>query len=327
MGYFDRVWRTHGMGILKREFAAVVSRDRARAARQLNGEDATFPVLFILMPELDRFGFYKELSPRNISALRITTKKTTGDEKLERYLRYLEETETEQSQRDTLRWIIETGIDWDGPSAGRDEYDTVIDYAVALLVGDHGDNSQLAKIAELIFRRNRSGLFIHDLVWGFFRSVDADALSVVAKYIVSTNRDDVELACQMLGLDVPETMEAQEKTFTRYTDYLSENKSYLYLTGEGFQASSAPRHLTHDPEAKYLRREISPRDRAPLAPLSEIELKALTRFREAKDDVRELLIRHSGKVKTRGDDAWHNWINSDIARQVLAAQEDEGENI
>jgi hypothetical protein len=326
MAYFDRVWRSRGASALRREFVGAATRDRARAAKHLNSGDATFPVLYLLMPELDRLGLYRELSARNIYALRLAAKKT-GERNLESYLRYLQEMSDTDAELEYLTWMVDTGADWDGPSAGRDSYDAVIDLAVALLAGTWGEGGALARAAELIFRRNRAGLFIHDLVWGFFRDADAETLSAIAKYILSKDMRDVELACRLLGLDIPEAEEGQKRAFEGYTDYLRENRPFLYITGENFQATSAPSYIVPDVEAKYLRREISPKSRAPITPLTDAEMRALDAFREAEEEERVLLSEHSGRLKNRDGAAWEDWINADIARQVMAAREGGGEPI
>ena len=64
--------------------------------------------------------------------------------------------------RTTLRWMLATGKYWDGPSREHDAYDAVLDYTSALLTGRYDDRAALPDIVELIFRRNRKGLYIHD---------------------------------------------------------------------------------------------------------------------------------------------------------------------
>jgi hypothetical protein len=318
------MWRTHGSAALKSTFYSTAVRDRERAARYLNDADTSFPVLFILMPELEKLGLYKELSARNLHALRVCARK---QQKLEAYLTHLSGEIGEDAAREYYHWMVETGIGWDGPSAGRDEFDEVIDRTAALLIAAHSDDTLLVPIAELIFRRNRRGLFIHDLVWGFFQSADAAALAVIAKYIRSKDDADTQLACELLGLNAPEGESAKREVFDSFSEWLGENRPYLYLTGEHFQATSAPRPLGRDLEAKYLHREISPKDRAPKTPLEEHELKALEQFREAEREEQELLSAHSHKLHGKDKNAWGNWLGRHIAEQVMAARGDKGEMI
>jgi hypothetical protein len=321
VSYFDRIWRSSGASALKSEFYSAATRARERAVRYLSDGETSFPVVFILMPELERLGLYKDLPECQLHALRLCAKKTT-DMKLESYLTYLLGGEEVKAPVECLKWLLESGITWDGPSAGRDDYDAVIDLAATLVIGDYGDTTMLVPIAELIFRRNRRGLFIHDLVWGFFQSIDAGALSALSKYILSNDVSDVNLACELLGLDVPMSDADKQTTFYGYTEWLRENRPYLYLTGEHFQATSKPHHLLHDVEAKYLQREITPRERAPLSPLSEEERRKLGQFREAKREEQDLLSAHSKKLRAKDMSAWGDWLGMELAEQVMAAKHD-----
>jgi hypothetical protein len=327
VSYLDKIWRTSGASALRSEFYSVATRGRERAVRYLSDGDTSFPVLFILMPELERLGLYKDLPPRCVHALRLCAKKTSNA-KLEDYLTYLiGGGEAIKAPQECLKWMLESGINWDGPSAGRDDYDAVIDLAATLIIADYGDTSMLVAIAELIFERNRRGLFIHDLVWGFFQSIDAGALSALSKYILSGDDSDVNLACELLGLDVPETQADKQTTYYGYTEWLRENRPYLYLTGEHFQATSKPHHLMHDVEAKYLQREITPRERAPLSPLSEDEQMRLGHFRQAGSEEQDLLSKHSKKLHTKDENAWGDWLGMELAEQVMAAKHDDREAV
>ncbi len=71
---------------------------------------------------------------------------------------------TDETFYQTLKWIFETGKNWDGPSVGHDPYDAVIDYTVALLIIVYEDKHILKEVAGLIFKRNRRGLYFHDLL-------------------------------------------------------------------------------------------------------------------------------------------------------------------
>lgn len=316
--YLDNVWSAGGTNRLRQTFNELALRDRQEALRQINDDWLRFPVLFILIPEISAHRLYPGLSRRNMAAMNICVKKI--------YKYDLVDATTDQMDSDTfydaLKWMFDTGKQWGGPSGGQDAYDSVIDYVSALLVIIFEDKTVLKEIADLIFKRNRRGLYIHDLVWSFFQSLDRDALTIIAGYLLSNHPRDVELASQLLCLDVPVSSNTGEvkKTHRQYLDWLNENKPYLYLTGEHFQMTSKPRHLDADREAKYLGKEISPRYRAPVEPLTENELECLHRYRETSREEQELLTDYSHKLRYRDAQLWYEWMHKQTAEQVMAAR-------
>jgi hypothetical protein len=305
------------MNRLKSVFRELAAINRREVIRLLNDEYLQFPALFILLPEIDELNLYQDLNQRNKIALRISRKKINIIQSSE----FSREESEEEHQ--TLRWMLKTGAGWDGPSAGHDQYDAVIDFTAALLVVSYEDKEILPVIAGLIFRRNRKNYYIHDLVWAFFQCLDASVLRIVAKYLLSSNVKDVELACTLLGIKLPNSTGGagtMEKFYYRYLTWLEENRPYLYLTGEHFQMTSEPKYLNYDPEAKYLNREISPKYREPLSPLDENEISCLYGFRASPTEEQELLSDYSYKLRRRDFRRWQEWIQKQIAEQVLAAR-------
>jgi hypothetical protein len=291
-------------------------RDTAMALRHINDERLRFPVLFILMPEISTHELYSRLSPRNRVAIILCSKKI---------YKHIMDTPIDAMNDDqwfqTLKWMFETGRDWDGPSDGHDPYDAVIDYIAALLIVTYEDKSILKDVAGLIFRRNRQGHFIHDLVWSFFQTLDKDALVLISQYLLSENPRDVELAAKLLCIQAPVLNRDKARKIQRqFLDWFDDNKPYLYLTGEHFQMTSNPRHLDADTEAKYLGKEISPRFRAPIEPLTEEEIECLRQFRAAAPEDQVQLTVYSHKLRNSDLRLWYEWMRKQLAEQVLAAR-------
>ncbi len=314
--YLDTLWSAGGPHHLKQFMSVTAQSDRAEALRLINDEHLRFPVLFILMPEISAHGLYGGLSPRNMAAISICSKKM--------YKHSIDTAVTDATNDTlylTLKWMFETGKDWDGLSVGHDPYDAVIDYTVALLIISYEDKKILKDVAELIFRRNRKGFFIHDLVWSFFQTLDKDALSYVAGYLLSDNPRDIDLAAKLLNLDeqVSNRVEAR-KTYRKFIEWLDNNRPYLYLTGEHFQLTSNPRHLDADKEAKYLGKEILPRYRAPVEPLTEAEVDCLHNYRVATPEDQALLTDYSHNLRHSNKQLWQEWMHKQPAEQVLAAR-------
>lgn len=316
--YLDSIWSAGGSYRLKRVFNDLARRDKQEALRLINDDRLQFPVLFILMEDISTHHLFTGLNTRNMTAINLCTKK------IYKYSMDAAMADTLDSDTfyQTLTWMFYTGKDWGGPSGGHDPYDSVIDYIAALLVIMFEDKTVLREIADLIFRRNRQGLFIHDLVWSFFQTLDRDALVLIAGYMLSNNQRDVELACTLLNFDVPVSANRVEvkKTHRMFMDWLNENKPYLYLTGEHFQMTSKPKHLDADKEAKYLGKEISPRHRAPVEPLTENEVACLHRYRETTNEEQELLTNYSHRLRDRDSRLWYEWMQKQVAEQVIAAR-------
>jgi hypothetical protein len=314
--YLDALWHNGGADYMKRFFVVMAAKDRDTLLRNLNDERLSFPAFFVIMKDLNRLGSFSELSPRNLAALQICADKMTipgweaGD------------IIDHDVLHEALLWMFNTGRNWEGPSRGRDEFDMMIDYTASLLVITYDDRTVLPDIADIIFRRNRRGLFIHDLVWCFFQTLDRESPILIAWRLLSTERSDVELACRLLHLETPAVYNRAEmqKKFDEYVKWLAENRPFLYLTGEHFQQMSDPKHFDFDMEAKYLGKEISPRDKTSVEPLSEEEGESLKSFRTATDRERKMLTDFSYKLRSRNMRQWDEWMRRDIGQQVFAAQ-------
>ena len=320
----DRMWYHGGTQGLRQFFSTTARKSRREALRMINDEALSFPVLFILSGDIYTLNLYRDMSLRNKTAMRLCALKTMPADWFDTSM----ETADTRAFHATLRWMITTGKTWDGPLEGHDAYDAVLDYVSALLTGSFEDKAVLGDIAELIFRRNRKGYYIHDLVWSFFQMLDADILLLVVNRLKSGNSKDVELASKLLGVDTPLPMDSKKMKalFEQYTSWLEENRPYLYLTGEHFQMTSHPIHLNFDREAKYLQKAILPRERTPAVPLTEDETDRLFQYRQAPEDEQEVLSAYSQRLRTRDKRLWDDWMQGHVAEQVIAARKDEADD-
>ena len=317
-GALDHVLASAGAERLRQGFRAQIVTNRREALRRLNDEKLQFPTLFTVLPDIYHYKLTDALSPRNFAAVTVCVKK------LGLYEPFADQAEVQDSETlfQALEWMIRSGLLYDAPGPDRDNYDAVIDYAAALLVVIFEDTTVLKDLAGLIFRRHRRGRLIHDLVWCFFQTLDRDAIAQVAGKLLSTDQRDVALASKLLSLETPPRENRAENGRLRrdYMAWLDENKPYLYVTGEHFQQTSRPRHLNVDPEAKYLGKELSPRYRAPLEALTERELACLHEYRGYPPEEQEILTEYSHRLRRTDAPAWEEWIQKQVAEQVLAAR-------
>lgn len=314
LSYLDSLWLGSDPERLKQEFRSLASRDKRRAIRLINDPKLHFPTLFVLIPEIWSMEI-KELSPRNLEAIRICAFKSGNpDANLKK---------RSPSEFEALKWMFETGSAWDGPFEQYDSYDAVIDTCAALLIKKYKYTSILPQVCELIFRRNRKELYIHDLVWSFFEAYEPDSLKLIARYLLSYDKRNVELACKLLHLPIPGDYSdhgARQALYENFISWLGENNPYLLFTGQHFQQTSEPEPLMVDDEALYLGKRISPKNGQPLEPLTQNEMLRLLDYRRAPSKERRLLSSYSAKMRSRDRQSWQQWLNKELAQQVSTAK-------
>ena len=317
-GTLDRMLASAGTGRLRQSFRRLAAVNRREAVRLLDDERLTFPPLFTLLPDIYDYKLTDALSPRNLAAVKICARK------LSRVGRSAGRADTadDDALYGALTWMFETGRDYEANGENQDDFEAVIDYAAALLVIDFEETSILPEVANLIFRRHRRGRPVHDLIWCFFQTLDSDALSRVAGNLLSQDSGDVTLSCKMLGLETPEERDRREAKHLHgdYIAWLEENRPYLYATGEHLQQTSRPKHLDVDSEAKYLGKELSPRYRAPVEPLTEREVACLHEYRGFAPEEQEILTDYSHRLRSSDTRAWDDWMSKQVAEQVMAAK-------
>jgi hypothetical protein len=279
-GTLNGIWYKSGARVLRERYRRTVQVNRERAAALVADKTANFPVIYTLSPILEKEGLAKHLPPHAKHAMRIVGMKSGDGKRAERYGSLLcDDNLSPEPDGESLKWIITTGSEWDGPSGGHDEYDAAIDAAVALFCDGYDDHDVMKTTADLIYRRNRKGQNIHDIVWGFYKTANPNTLSYLANHLTSENELDAQLTVKLMSFDDPGTKQGRQKLKTEYLQWLSENRPYLYATGEHFNATSVPYSVRHDREAKLLKHEIEPRFRSPKKPLDENEYQTLLKHR------------------------------------------------
>lgn len=310
----ERIRRARGAVACREAFRAL-ARDNARETARLLGDGRLkFGTLFVLRPEIAEFLPEEELSFRDRTALLFCggaerACKTAVDGEHPRFT-------AGESERPVLLWIFTTGTEDDGLCG---EFDRVLDLAAAVLIRTYREESILPAAAKLIFRRHRRGAYLHDLIWAYFKARGTDALRIIAGYLRSPVRSDAELARSLLHLTESGASEGGGKQYGEYLSWLRENGPYLYFTGESYQLTNAPSPCGVDLGAKFLCREISHRNRKPLAPLTREEQESLNSFNGAGDAEKETLARYSGKLHEKNPARWNKWMRYPVSRQIEIA--------
>lgn len=318
----DFIRRTRGAWACESTFRRLCREHREIAVWMINDSAVRYATLYILRPEIAELHLEDQLNERNRAVLALCEKITEGKAQGAPDATRSFDTETIHA---ALMWMFQTGLSDDGLSG---DFDQTLDIAASVLIKSHHEKTILPDAAELIFRRNRKGAYLHDLIWAYFQSRDAESLRLIAGHLISPVRQDEELAATLLHLPAEglETERGRQKKYKETLSWIDENSPYLYFTGESFQRTNSPVPCSVDLGAKYLNKKISPRSRQPLSPLTAEERSSLTHFRqEAPEEDKTLLAKYSHKLHEESPGNWAQWLQSPVSRQIEIAKNERGE--
>lgn len=312
----DRKRRLQSTSEFKSLFVNSCKENMQESIDLLNSENLLFASLFLLQPEINELDIKDKLNQRNQTALRLC-------ESVSCHKKVAPELHSNLDNEDyhsILLWMFSTGLSDDGLS---DDFDQIIDILAATLIKTHHEKSVLPTVVDIIFKRNRKELYIHDLVWACFLSRDIEVLKLIAEQLRSSNSRDVELAKKLLHINQETHDRGRHYTQSHYTEYLTwlkDNIPYIYFTGESFNLTNSPSHCSVDLEAKYLCKDaamcLANRD----THLSDREEKCLVSFKKLHDNEKALLARHSQKLYRENPSYWDQWIKYPLDRQIYTAR-------
>lgn len=313
----DHIRRLKGNDSCRYMFNRLGKERRQNAVQLLNDSRLSFTCLYILQPEIEELNLKGELSKRNQIALSIC-EKLLEKKNLFGAPDYSIPLNSEE-MRHVLLWVFNTGAADDGLN---NEFDQVLDIAASVLIKKHHEKQILPLMTNMIFKRNRKGRFIHDLVWACFQTRDPNALRFIAGYLRSSALKDVDLARTLLHLpqDVPlETSSDRQKQYVAYLSWLKENDPYIYFTGESFQYTNSPIPCSVDWEAKYLCKDSSIYAFKQLPQLTDTERISLTDFNTLSENDKAILARHSQKLHSENPSYWNQWMQYPVDKQIQIA--------
>jgi len=310
--YLEGIRRQFGSVRLKNEFYNLVKQDARGAVRMLNDQSLRYPLLYLLRPQLVTLALESYLGPRNHRSLELTKELLTHGKSAHK---------ADEKDLPVLRWMLQTGYP---ESDLGDEYDRVMDRAGILLARELRDRISLQPLAELIFRRNRKGLNIHDAEWAFFESRDPDCLAMVAERIDAPEPKDAALAQKLLAfIPVPQADAGDPgRHRQRVLGWIAENKPYLRYTGMSSQQGYAPRRFEVDLGCKYLQKPLASGGAAPALPPAERQ--RLEEFKRLDPAAQALLSEYSHKLRARDSARWAEWMRSSLPEQLASAKNASG---
>lgn len=303
------------------DFSKTAKRNIKEAYSILNDEELTFPEFYILVPQIKEYSLISGLNKKNTSALKLIAKITNDEELID----IIGELVYDNNLKTALYWIFETGLVDDGIY---DSYDKIIDTTIALLIDYYGQDVIIPEVVDLMFSRNRSDLYIHDLMFILFRVEDLNLLTLLAKYLNSNDKKDRKLAYELLYLDKDTDEDIDNNNIVdRYNEFLNwlrENFNYLYFTKETLQLTRYPKWYKIDLGAKYLCVSIDPHTRLPLKPFNMNQYTKNEDFKVLPLDDKFKLSDYSQKLYKSNLNEWKNWMKYSINRQLLMLKNIDG---
>lgn len=278
----------------------------------LNDERLCFMSLYLLKDKIKEINVFKDMNERNKVALDFLNEIITEgafDEKIR----------TPESFYNTLRWIIDTGHNEDGI---KDEFDQIMDAAITFLIVEYGDRSILPLTSDLIFKRSRKGLYIHDIVWAFFEARDIYSLILIGKRLDSENKVDSDLAKQLLSFIPSEVLDIRDdsEVYKSFISWFDINSRYLYYYGESFQSSNKPLVYKINYEAKYICHIISSVSGEFLKDPNKVECELLEEFRTLGEEEMIYLSDFSADLYRKNTKLWGEWMLNPVNDQLRTAR-------
>lgn len=311
LSFLDDFRLKYGNNNLINYFRNMALYDSRNASVLLNDDNLHYGTLFTLQHEIEQFGLSNHMNLRNKLALILTREIISNENKalkpdctLSDYI---------QASYSSLKWMLETGISDDGSS---NEYDRVMDVTSSFLIIVYNDRTILPSVAAMIFSRHEKGLLTHDLVWTFFECKDSSCLTLIARYLKSSDPDNANLAKKLLGLGDARDKDEQYEYFI---DWVRENGPYLYFSGESFQQSGNPKHFTVMMGGKYLRSAVFPHTGKIIRQLSEKEKKLLSEFNSLEYKLQVLLTDYSEELHNKDKNLWNTWLTLPLEEQIKQA--------
>ncbi len=309
----DKLRTSRGSNELFQYFLQLVRSDTRKAIRLINEDLLSFPSLFLLKPQINRTPVGRYLNRRNKNALMLTDAIISKN-----FWRFSHVSRIIGNDTPSiLKWILISGKDDNGL---RSHYDKILDSCALILIREYKDNSILPVIKEIIYDRNRKGLFTHDIIWAFFEARDPNCIMMLAESLNSSDSKDIELSKKLLRF-IPciKNNSSENMQYLNVFYWLRDNYPFLYYTGESFQQKTDPSPFEISLSAKYLNKKVSTDNGRLENTLTEDELMAINQFNSIDEKSQLLLANYSFILHSRNIYIWNNWIHYPISEQLKIA--------
>lgn len=315
LSVLDNIKLSNGPDGLRTYYWELYRYNRRKALELLNNSNLKFGTLYILKSQLSESAYRSELNTQNRKTLDLVDE-LSGDITNHTEMRIRAAAE---DKADTLRWIVRTGYTEEGLG---DDYGRLLERSAALLTVSFRDSSILPELSELIFSRYKKGALIHDLVWAFFEARNPESLLFIAQKLNSTDKQDVELARKLLYF-VPDIRNndgtAVSVLYGRVLNWLSDNRPYLYYTGESMNLCSTPIYYAISWPSRYFCHPVSVDTGEPLLPFTPEEKDMFQHFSTLPEIQQHQLADFSFMLYRKNIYQWYTWIRLPVAEQLSLA--------
>lgn len=283
----------------------------------LNSDNISFPKLFELSKQMNKSPITKHLNLKSKIALEFSNDVLSKEKSF--ILKGDLNNNDNKIKHTALKWILETGAVNDGMS---NEYDEVIDKAAIILSVMFKDTSILPIMREIIFKRNKEKMLIHDLLWGYFSSNEIQTLELIAAKLISDDVADIKFAFDLLQLQrkfnisydmFPQTM------YSKFINWYKKNEDYIYFTGESFQEKSNPSYYSINIEAKYLCEKVQRENGKILNISSDRELELVNSLKKADKITKKFISNYSNELHRKDIISWKDWFSCSFRMQLQIA--------
>jgi len=312
----DRIRLDKGNDGLLEHFTRLARKDAGKAMEHLNSGSVSFCTLYLLSRHIRALGLHARLNDENKLTLELSRSISQKRAKVSDLLTR----NSDNSIHSAIKWIFESGCRDDGLD---NKYDEIIELSALVLVRTFRDTSILNQISDLIFTRNRNGLFIHHLIWAFFEARVPYSLVLLANHLCSPVLSDTALALKLLRF-IPclsdSNAENAKQQYHNVLYWIEGNLPFLYYTGESFHQAIHPRPYAISLSARYLCSPVSIENGEPLRALDESEKAFLTCFEMLDASAKQLLSDFSYYLYRRNYSQWSMWIRYPITEQIRASR-------
>lgn len=326
----DNIRISNGCENLKKFFRHLLKENPDKAAEMINDEKLRFESLYLLRSELSKADAIGMLNPLYRRALELSktimsVKTANADNRYRSII---------SDDIYALKWMIKSSVGslvnaisyCDKLIDNKNEYricEQLIEAAASLLAIRFHDFDTLPEIAEMIFWRNKYGRLIHELVWAFFEARSIDSLLLIAQRLNSEDARDAALSAKLLQF-VPDI---RKEPFSDYfatgsvlyqkaVSWISDNKPFLYYTGESMHMGCLPIFYDVSQPCKYLCHPVSVDNGKPVPPLNEYERMLESQFMELPEEERQKLADFSYLLYRKNSYQWSSWIHLPIDKKA-----------
>lgn len=225
----ERIKDKYGTDELVKRVENTIRRYPNHAVNLINDMGVSFSTYFLIIPLIKKYNLLKHMNLRNKIAMKLYDECFSDN--------VVDVTYSDSNEKSVLRWMVNSASYDDGID---DDFDKLIDFAIAKLLSEYNDDETLKNAIDLAFLRNRKKEFTHDLVWEIFKSNNPKALKLIAQHLKSNDEREKMFSWTLIENAVETNIEYKDYTYENVNKWLNDNLPYIEFTGNSYNYSSVP---------------------------------------------------------------------------------------